>query len=143
MLLERQTAMFESTGSVADKWVQACRFYESHLRSGYVCLLTQLSALGVWNLAIGDEVRKLRAQWRALLERVVDDDALEHSGPAWKPSSAFCGGWKPSVRSGRPPVLAQEHARDTRIVRVSSSRAAGWTMLRPIPRRWPMPSPMG
>jgi AcrR family transcriptional regulator len=78
-LLKRQIEMFESTGSVADKWAQACRFYESDLRSGYVRLLTELSALGVSNSAIGDEVRKLRGQWRALLERVVDD-ALEHFG---------------------------------------------------------------
>lgn len=76
-LLKRQAEMFESTGSVADKWAQACRFYESDLRSGYVRLLTELSALGVSNPAIGDEVRKLRGQWRALLERVVGD-ALEH-----------------------------------------------------------------
>src|SRR5512132_293151 len=78
-LLKRQAEMFESTGSVADKWAQACRFYESDLRSGYVRLLTELSALGVSNPAIGAEVRKLRSQWRALLERVVGD-ALEHFG---------------------------------------------------------------
>jgi AcrR family transcriptional regulator len=76
-LLKRQAEMFESTASVAEKWAQACRFYESDIRSGYVRLLTELSALGVSNAAIGDEVRKLRAQWRTLLERVVDD-ALEH-----------------------------------------------------------------
>ena len=78
-LLKRQTEMFESTASVAEKWAQACRFYESDIRSGYVRLLTELTALGISNAAIGDEVRKLRAQWRALLERVVDD-ALEHFG---------------------------------------------------------------
>jgi AcrR family transcriptional regulator len=38
-LLKRQAEMFESTGSVADKWAQACRFYESDLQSGYVRLL--------------------------------------------------------------------------------------------------------
>src|SRR5262249_45668071 len=76
MLLKRQTEMFESTGSVADKWAQACRFYESDLRSGYVRLLTELSALGISNPVIGAEVRRLRAQWRLLLQRVVAD-ALE------------------------------------------------------------------
>lgn len=75
-LLKRQAEMFESTASVADRWAQACRFYESDLRSGYVRLLTELSALGVSNPAIGDEVRKVRGQWRALLERAVGD-ALE------------------------------------------------------------------
>lgn len=78
-LLKRQAEMFESTASVAETWAQACRFYESDIRSGYVRLLTELSALGVSNAAIGNEVRKLRAQWRALLERAVDD-ALEHFG---------------------------------------------------------------
>ena len=76
-LLKRQAEMFESPGSFADKWAQACRFYEADLGSGYVRLLTELSALGVSNAAIGQEVRKLRAQWRALLVRVVGE-ALEH-----------------------------------------------------------------
>jgi hypothetical protein len=78
-LLKRQTEMFESPGSFADKWAQACRFYEADLRSGYVRLLTELSALGLSNRGIGDEVRKLRGQWRALLEGVVGE-ALEHFG---------------------------------------------------------------
>lgn len=75
-LLKRQAEMFASTGSVADKWAQACRFYQEDLRSGYVRLLTELSALGVSNPVIGAEVRKLRGQWRALLERAVGE-ALE------------------------------------------------------------------
>lgn len=78
-LIKRQTEMFDSTGTYADKWAQACRFYESDIRSGYVRLLMELSALGLSNLAVGEEVRKLRAQWRALLERVADA-ALEHLG---------------------------------------------------------------
>ena len=78
-LLKRQAEMFEATSSVADQWAQACRFYESDLRSGYVRLLMELSALGLSNAAIGDEVRKIRAQWRALLERAVDA-ALDHFG---------------------------------------------------------------
>jgi hypothetical protein len=44
-----------------------------------VRLLTELSALGVSNPAVGSEVRKIRAQWRALLERVAGE-ALEHFG---------------------------------------------------------------
>jgi len=78
-LIKRQTEMFDSTGTYADKWAQACRFYESDIRSGYVRLLMELSALGISSPAVGEEVRKLRAQWRALLERVVDD-ALHHFG---------------------------------------------------------------
>jgi hypothetical protein len=39
----------------------------------------ELSALGVSSPAIGDEVRKIRAQWRALLERAVDA-ALDRFG---------------------------------------------------------------
>jgi AcrR family transcriptional regulator len=76
-LLKRQAEMFEAPVSFADKWAQACRFYQADLDSGYVRLLVELSALGVSNRAVGQEVRKLRAQWRALLERVVGE-ALEH-----------------------------------------------------------------
>ena len=78
-LLKRQAEMFEAPGSVADKWAQACRFYQADLSSGYVRLLTELSGLGLSNAAVGAEVRKLREQWRTLLERVVTE-ALDHLG---------------------------------------------------------------
>src|SRR5438105_14843042 len=78
-LLKRQAEMFESAGSVADKWAQACRFYQADLNSGYVRLLTELSGLALSNAAVRVEVLKLREQWRTLLERVVAD-ALEHFG---------------------------------------------------------------
>lgn len=78
-LLARQATMFASPGGVADKWAQACRFYEDDLRSGYVRLLVELSALGVSNAAIGREVRKVRGQWRALLQRAAGE-ALKDLG---------------------------------------------------------------
>jgi AcrR family transcriptional regulator len=78
-LLARQAAMFEAPTSFAAKWAQACRFYEEDLASGYVRLLTELSALGISNPTIGAEIRKIRAQWRALLSRVVGE-ALAHLG---------------------------------------------------------------
>jgi AcrR family transcriptional regulator len=78
-LLARQTAMYEAPLSVADKWAQACRFYEDDLASGFVRLLVELSALGVSEPAIGVEVRKIRGRWRTLLERACGD-ALDHFG---------------------------------------------------------------
>ena len=78
-LLKRQAEMFQTVGSVADKWAQACRFYETDLRSGYVRLLMELTALGVSNPTIGEEVRKVHGQWRSLLQPVVGD-ALEQLG---------------------------------------------------------------
>jgi len=76
-LLERQAEMFEAPTTFADKWAQACRFYKEDLASGYVRLLMELTALGAVNPAIEPEMRKLRAQWRTLLERVVGE-ALDH-----------------------------------------------------------------
>jgi AcrR family transcriptional regulator len=78
-LLKRQAEMFESPTTFADKWAQACRFYKEDLASGYVRLLIELTALGAVNATVEPEMRKLRAQWRALLERVVGE-ALEHFG---------------------------------------------------------------
>jgi AcrR family transcriptional regulator len=76
-LLKRQAEMFEAPTTFADKWAQACRFYQEDLASGYVRLLIELTALGAVNPTVETEMRKLRGQWRALLERVVGE-ALDH-----------------------------------------------------------------
>lgn len=78
-LFKRQTAMYDSPLSFPEKWAQACRFYEQDLASSYTRLLIELSGLGITNPAIGLEVRKIRSQWRALLQRVARE-ALEHFG---------------------------------------------------------------
>jgi AcrR family transcriptional regulator len=78
-LLRRQTDMYDSPRSFADKWAAACRFYEQDLASGYVRLLMELTGLGFSNPAIGLEVRRIWAEWRALLTRVAGD-ALAHFG---------------------------------------------------------------
>ena len=78
-LLKRQAEMFEAPMTFADKWAQACRFYREDLASGYVRLLIELTALGAVNATVEPEMRKLRGQWRALLERVVGE-ALDHFG---------------------------------------------------------------
>ncbi len=78
-LFKRQTAMYDLPLSFPEKWAQACRFYEQDLASGYTRLLMELSGLGISNPAIGLEVRKIRSQWRALLQRVARE-ALEHLG---------------------------------------------------------------
>jgi len=78
-LLKRQTEMYDSPGTFAEKWAQACRFYEQDLASGYTRLVIELSGMGVSNPTVGQEVRKIRAQWRALIQRVAGE-ALEHFG---------------------------------------------------------------
>ena len=64
---------------VADKWAEACRFFEEDLRSGWVRLLMEMSALGLANPAVAAEVRKITAPWRALVQSGVRE-ALEHFG---------------------------------------------------------------
>jgi AcrR family transcriptional regulator len=78
-LLERQAAMYGTHESFAAKWEEACRFFTEDLRSGWVRLLMEVSALGVANPAVGAEVRKITAPWRTLLQKVVGE-ALEHLG---------------------------------------------------------------
>jgi len=78
-LLKRQAEMYRGHEGIADKWAEACRFFEADLRSGWVRLLMEMSALGLSNPAVAAEVRKINAPWRALLEGVARD-ALEHFG---------------------------------------------------------------
>ncbi len=78
-LLKRQTEMYDSPASFADKWAAACRFYEQDLASGYVRLIMELTGLGFSNPAIGVEVRRIWGEWRALLTRVAHE-ALTHFG---------------------------------------------------------------
>jgi AcrR family transcriptional regulator len=78
-LLARQVAMYGTHGDFADKWIEACRFFSEDLRSGWVRLLMEMSALGVANPAVGAEVRRITAPWRALVQRVVGE-ALAHFG---------------------------------------------------------------
>ena len=78
-LFTRQTSMYDAPLGFPEKWAQACLFYEQDLASGYTRLLMELSGMGVSNPTIGREVRKIRVQWRALIERVARE-ALEHFG---------------------------------------------------------------
>jgi AcrR family transcriptional regulator len=78
-LLRRQTEMYDSPASFPEKWAAACRFYQADLASGYVRLLMELTGLGFSNPAIGVEMRRLWAAWRALLAQVTRD-ALAHFG---------------------------------------------------------------
>src|SRR5262249_55369470 len=78
-LLKRQAEMYRGHEDIADRWAEACRFFESDLRSGWVRLLMEMSALGLSNPAVAAEVRKINAPWRALLEGVARE-ALEHFG---------------------------------------------------------------
>jgi AcrR family transcriptional regulator len=76
-LVKRQREMYEAPTSFADKWAQASGYFREDLESGFVRLLIALTALGVSNRAIGDEVRKVWADWRGLIEGAARD-ALAH-----------------------------------------------------------------
>lgn len=78
-LLKRQAEMFQSPTAFADKWAQACRFWEQDLASGFVRLMIELQGLGVSEPAIGVEVRRIRGEWRTLLQD-VSREALAHFG---------------------------------------------------------------
>jgi AcrR family transcriptional regulator len=78
-LIERQTGMYHERLTFAEKWAQACQFYERDLASGYVRLHTELRALGISNSTIGAEVAKVTNQWRIVVEAACRE-ALEHFG---------------------------------------------------------------
>jgi len=78
-LVERQTSMYHAPLSFAEKWAQACDFYERDLASGYVRLHTELRALGISNPTIGAEVAKITNQWRTVVEAGCRE-ALVHFG---------------------------------------------------------------
>lgn len=78
-LLKRQTEMYRTPLSFADKWATACRFYRDDLASGFVRLLVEVTNLGISHPAVGAEIRKIRGRWRTLLEGVVDE-ALRQFG---------------------------------------------------------------
>ena len=78
-LVKRQREMYDAPTSFADKWAQACRYFEQDLASGFVRLLMELTALGVSNPAIGDEVKKVWADWGGLIDRAARE-ALDRFG---------------------------------------------------------------
>jgi AcrR family transcriptional regulator len=107
-LVKRQTEMYDAPTTFADKWAQACRYFQEDLSSGFVRLLMELTALGVSNRAIGDEVKKVWADWGGLIDRAARE-ALEHFGIRSAPAeivgtyvTAFWKGMELDLMLGSP-----------------------------------------
>jgi AcrR family transcriptional regulator len=69
-LLERQRAMYDAPGPLADKWRVASDFLDEDVRSGYVPLLWELWAAGLSDETLAAGWREAMGGWRSLLESV-------------------------------------------------------------------------
>lgn len=76
-LLERQTRMYDAPTSTADKWRQACEFYEEDLASGFVKLLMELMGASFHDTALRAEFTPRLLSWQQLIERAVEEFAAE------------------------------------------------------------------
>ena len=72
-LLERQARMFGDAAATADKWQQACDFYEEDLRSGFVKLLMELMGASFHDEALRREFNPRLLEWRKLIEGAANE----------------------------------------------------------------------
>jgi len=72
-LIERQRELYAKEEPLADKWRTACAYLREDLRSGYVRILWELWAAGLTDEDLARRWRDAFAEWRLLLERVVDE----------------------------------------------------------------------
>lgn len=70
-LLERQQAMYAQDDSLADQWEQACDFYESDLRSGFVRMLMELMAASFSDATLRAEFLPRLLAWHRVVEGAV------------------------------------------------------------------------
>jgi AcrR family transcriptional regulator len=82
-LLERQRALFDEPGSLADKWRAACAYLREDIRSGYVRILWELWAVGLSEPELAATWREAIAGWRELLLEVATEwcDGLDEPLP--------------------------------------------------------------
>lgn len=76
-LLARQSAMYETPGGFAEKWAQACAFYEDDLASGFVRLQAELWAASFSNPALRGVMLPRILAWRQVV-RTAALAAVEH-----------------------------------------------------------------
>jgi AcrR family transcriptional regulator len=70
-LLERQSTMFRDDAPLWKQWEQACDFLEDDLRSGYVRVLQEVTAVGWSDPEVAAAVRDLLGGWFDLLAEVA------------------------------------------------------------------------
>lgn len=67
-LLERQSAMFKDPNlKISEQWDLACDYLDDDLASGYVRVLSELTAAGWSNAEVGQVVRDGVCSWQALI----------------------------------------------------------------------------
>ena len=91
-LLERQSGMYARPDATADKWRQACEYYEEDLASGYVKLLMELMGASFHDEALRAEFTPRLLAWKDLIEQAVDDFAAAQ-GLALPVSSRAVAAW--------------------------------------------------
>src|SRR5579884_932671 len=67
-LLERQTRMYESAGSFAEKWAKAREFYEQDLASGFVRVQMELWGASLSNPTLRQGFLPRVTAWRRIVE---------------------------------------------------------------------------
>jgi AcrR family transcriptional regulator len=72
-LVERQRELFAKQEPLADKWRTACAYLREDLRSGFVRILWELWAAGLTDEDLAGRWGAAMAEWRVLLERVVEE----------------------------------------------------------------------
>jgi AcrR family transcriptional regulator len=76
-LLERQRAMYATSGGFAEKWAQALQFYEDDLVSGFVRVQMELWGASLSNPVLRELFYPRILAWRRVVEGAVRE-ALEH-----------------------------------------------------------------
>ncbi len=95
-LLSRQTSLYESGGSFAQKWASARRFYESDLASGFVRLQAELWAASLSNPGLREKFLPRLMAWKKLVLDAVREAiaALQATGtklpPPFTPEVIAC-----------------------------------------------------
>jgi AcrR family transcriptional regulator len=79
LLLERQRALYDAPGPLAEKWRVACEFLDEDIHSGYVRVLWELWAAGLSDPTLAAGWREALSGWRNLLESVFAE-WLEREG---------------------------------------------------------------
>jgi AcrR family transcriptional regulator len=72
-LLERQTQMYNTPGTFAEKWAQARAFYEQDLASGFVRVQMELWAVSLSNESLRADLLPRVLAWYQAIEDAVHD----------------------------------------------------------------------
>lgn len=91
-LLERQARMYAAPDSLADKWRQACAFYDEDLRSGFVRIMIELCAASISDAELRAQFMPRYLAWRRLVNDAVRE-AIERYRLDLPASADAIGSW--------------------------------------------------